>query len=405
MTRTTNISIYLFILNGLHISNEDQIYTIPNHIEDVVCINNKSVDDNIERIYDLMINDANQDDYILNIFDEIINEPTNDIHINKINKKEMKLPNYIFYPELYRHKYQLIMGVYHCIIQIPINNKFVYEYKEVSKLYDNKDLDADKTRTYTYSYLFNQIIRDHKESHIVGLYISNLNDKPLVDKIIPKYNLFNNIEFLGPNEINNNIEPLSFIYPYHNMNDLWNGNIAQYVLGCAISTLLYYKIISYDFAITELSKISSNGTSIWRLLEYCIIHHKMNHKVCVCRFPIKIGYLLICDYLLKNKEKNAYIIFKTCKNTTTNHIYNDHGHTCSILKLNDKLYIADPFFNVFDNIKSLKNIKDYYMIESHTHIDIPFKMNEKGITLKQLKELKGEIRIRPTLSNMSFGGK
>jgi hypothetical protein len=405
MPRTTSISIYLFVLNGLHISNEDQTYNIPAHIDDVVVINNKSVKHKLDSIYNDIINknNKNDDDYIIDIFDEIILEPTNEITVNEINKRELKLPNYIFYPEMYHHKYQLIMGVYNCIIEIPVNKHFSYKYKEISKLYNNSNLDDDKTRTYTYNYLFNYLIRDRSQKHIVGMYISNLNERPLVDKINPKYNIFNNIEFLGPNEINNSIEPLCFNYPYNTINDLWNGNIAQYLVGCGLSTLLYYKLISYEFAISELSKISLYGTSIWRLLEYCVVYNKINTDICVCRFPIRKGYLFIFDYLLQSKMKKPYVIFKSCKNTSPT--FDDRGHTCSILKLNNKLYIVDPFFNTIERVLSVNNIKEYYPIEDHTHIDIPFKLGDKGISLKQVKELNGFVRTRPQLSHMSFGGK
>lgn len=404
MSRTTSIPIYLFILNGLHISKEDQYYDIPDHIEDVVIIND-NVDDKLNDIYNSVIlkNKLDtEDDHILDIFDRVIIEPKRDFVINDLNKRQMKLPTYIFYPELYRHQYQLVMGIYKTVIEIPINNKFSYKYKYIEKLITNEELSKD---SYTYSYMFNMLIKKHKEPCYASFFISNLNSQPLIHKVLPTYTIMNNIEFLGPNEVSNIIRPFGFQYHNNDINNmLWNGNIAQYHIGCGLSTLLYYKLISYEFAINELSKLSKHGTSIWRILEYCIVNNKINKSLCVCRFPIKIGYLFLCDYLLKNKQKKIYIIFRTCNNKDEQHISNDEGHTTSLLKINNDLYNIDPFLNMIEPIKTLKNIDKIYNKFDHTHIDIPFEMNEQGITIKQLKQLKGFIRTRLPLSKMSFGG-
>lgn len=398
MTRTTTIPIYLFILNGLHISKEDQYYDIPDHIEDVVIIN-ESVDEKLNEIYNSVIlkNKLDkEDDHILDIFDKIIMEPKRDSIVNELNQRQMKLPTYIFYPELYRHQYQLVMGIYKTVIEIPINNKFSYKYKYIEKLKTNDELNKD---SYTYSYMFNMLIKKHKEECYVGFFISNLNQQPLTLKVSPTYKISNNIEFLGPNDVGNTIRPFTFQYHHDNLNNMmWNGNIAQYHIGCALSTLLYYNLISYEFAINELSRLSKHGTSIWRLLEYCIINHKINQSLCVCRFPIKIGYLLLCDYLLKHKQKKMYIIFKSCNNR-------DEGHTFSLLKLNNMLYNIDPFLNLIEPIKTFNNLDKIYNKYDHTHIDIPFENHEQGITQKQIKQIKGLVRTRLPLTSMSFGGK
>lgn len=404
MSQSSSIPIYLIILNGLHISNESQYYDIPNHIEDVVVIT-KSVDNTLNEIYNSIIDkNEDEDQKILDIFDRVIQEPTNHIITNKLNHKQIKLPTYIFYPELYRHKYQLIMGIYKTEIEINQNN---YKYKYLSKLDSNYDLDSS---TYTYSMIFNDIIKTNKEKCMVGFFISNLNKEPLVNKIIPSYHNINTIEFLGPNEIDNKIYPYTFPYKSNNITyTFWNGNIAQYYIGCGISTLLYYKLISYEFAINELSKISKYGTSIWRLYEYCIVNQHINKQIGIVRFPIKIGYIFLCDLLFKSKIKKQYIIFRTCINENENNIINDRGHTTSLLKINNRLYNVDPYLNEINEITSLKNIDQYYSIYEkqykHTHIDIPIELNENGITLSQLKQLKGFVRNRLPLNKMNFGGK
>jgi hypothetical protein len=221
--------------------------------------------------------------------------------------------------------------------------------------------------------------------------------------------MFNDIEFLGPNEIDNKIQPFTFSYKSNDIvYNMWNGNIAQYYIGCGISTLLYYKLISYEFAINELSKIGKDGTSMWRLLEYCVVNHHIDKPLGVVRLPIKIGYLFLCDFLLKSKSKKQYIIFRTCINESENHIINDRGHTTSLLKLNNKLYNVDPYLNEFNEIIQLKNIEQYYSLYEnqykHTHIDFPIELDENGITLSQLKQLKGFVRTRSPLTKMSFGG-
>lgn len=407
MYKSKSIPIYLIILNGLHISNENQYYDLPNHIEDVVVIN-KSVDNTLNKIYKSVILENNgdyEDEYILDIFDDIIQEQTNKINKNKIGINQIKLPNYIFYPELYRHNYQLIMGIYKTEIEYNINHEYKYKYLE--KLYSNYDMEYS---SYTYSTIFNDIIKTNKEKCMVGFFISNLNKEPLIDKVNPSYTIFNNIEFLGPNEIDNKIRPLSFPYKSNEISyTMWNGNIAQYYIGCSISTLLYYKLISYEFAINELSKISKYGTSIWRLMEYCIVYNNIKKSIGIVRFPIKIGYLFLCDFLLKSKIKKQYIIFRTCINDKENHIINDRGHTASLLIINNKIYNVDPYLNEFNEIKSLNNIDEYFSIYEkkykHTHIDFPIELNENGITMSQLKQLNGIVRTRLPLNKMSFGGK
>jgi hypothetical protein len=407
MYKSKSVPIYLLILNGLRISNENVYYDIPNHIEDVVVID-KTVDKTINEIYNSIVLENNgdyEDEYILDIFDKIIQEPTNNLNTNKLNKNQIKLPNYIFYPELYRHKYQLIMGVYKTEIEFNLNNE--YKYKYLDKLYSNYDLNYS---SYTYSMIFNEIIKTNKEKCMVGFFISNLNKEPLVDKVKPSYTIFNNIEFLGPNEIDNKIQPYTFPYKGNEIvHTMWNGNIAQYYIGCGISTLLYYKLISYDFAINELSKMSKYGTSIWRIMEYCIINKHIDNPIGIVRFPIKIGYLFLCDFLLKSKIKKQYIIFRTCFNENENNIINDRGHTASLLKLNNRLFNIDPYLNEFNEITTLKNVNEYYSIYEkqykHTHIDFPIELNENGITLNQLKQLKGIVRTRLPLTKMSFGGK
>ncbi len=406
MSKSKSVPIYLIILNGLHISNEHQYYDIPNHIEDVVFIN-KSVDETLNEIYESIVVKNNveyEDEYILDIFDKIIEEPTHNIITNKLNNKQLKLPNYIFYSELYRHQYQLIMGVYKTEIEILPNNQFKYKY--LNKMYSNYDLDSS---SYTYSMIFNKIIKSNKEKCMVGFFISNLNKQPLVDKISPSYTMYNNIEFLGPNEIDNKIQPFTLPYKSNEISyTAWNGSIAQYYIGCGITTLLYYKLISYEFAMNELSKMSKYGTSIWRLYEYCIVNQHINKEIGIVRFPIKTGYLFLCDFLLKSKSKKQYVIFRTCINDEEEHPINDMGHTTSLLKVNNKLYNADPYLNEFTEITLSKKMNEYYSIYEkqykHTHIDIPIELNENGITLTQLKQLKGFVRTRLPLSKMSFGG-
>jgi hypothetical protein len=402
MSRTTTIPIYLFILNGLYISREEQYYDIPSHVDDIVVIND-NVDKTLNDMYQsIVLNNQLENNKILDIFDKIILEPKRDMIKNELDQLQMKLPTYIFYPELYRHQYQLIMGVYKSTIQIQLNPSFSYKYKSIEKLFTNEELNKD---SYTYSYLLNNTIKKHKEKCFVGFFISNLNE-PLTDKINPTYKMINNIEFLGPNEVNHNIKPFTFHYQHKQLNHmLWNGNIAQYHIGCALSTLLYYKLISYEFAINELSKISKNGTSIWRLLEYCIFNDKIKTPLCVCRFPIKIGYLFLCDFLLKSKINKLYVIFRTCNHKNEEDISNEHGHTASLIIINKELYNIDPYLNLIEPITSLTNIDKIYDKFGHTHIDIPFEINEKGISLKQLKQLKGFIRARLPLFKMRFGGK
>ncbi len=406
MSKSKSVPIYLIILNGLHISNEYQYYDIPNHIEDVVVIN-KSVDKTLNEIYESVIvkNKVEyEDEYILDIFDKIIEEPTHNIVTNKLNNKQLKLPNYIFYPESYRHQYQLIMGVYKTEIEIIPNNQFKYKY--LNKMYSNYDLDNS---SYTYSMIFSKIIKSNKEKCMVGFFISNLNEEPLVDKINPSYTIHNNIEFLGPNEIDNKIQPFTLPYKSNEISyTMWNGSVSQYYIGCGITTLLYYKLISYEFAMNELSKISKYGTSIWRLYEYCIVNQHFNKEIGIVRFPIKTGYLFLCDFLLKSKLKKQYVIFRTCINEEEEHLINDMGHTASLLKVNNKLYNADPYLNEFTEITLSKKMNEYYSVYEkqykHTHIDIPIELNENGITLSQLKQLKGFVRTRLPLSKMSFGG-
>ncbi len=405
MSNSKTVPIYLIILNGLQISNEPQFYDIPPHIDEVVVIN-KSVDSTLNEMYQSVIVENHgeyEHEYILDIFDKIIEEPSTNMITNKLNHKQIKLPTYIFYPELYRHQYQLIMGIYKTEIEL---NHQSYKYKYLNKLYSNFDLDQS---SYTYSYIFNEKIKTHKEKCVVGFFISNLNNKPLVDKISPTYHRINDIEFLGPNEIDNKFLPFTFEYkkkeiPY----TTWNGNIAQYYIGCGITTLLYYNLISYEFAIHELSKISRNGSSIWRLMEYAIVHHKVNKQIGVVRMPIKTGFLFLCDFLIKNKSKKQYIVFRTCINESENHIINDRGHTTSLLKLNNKIYLVDPFLNEITEINETTNMSHYYYIYEkqykHTHVDFPIELNDNGITMNELKQLKGFVRTRLPLTRMSFGG-
>lgn len=395
---TETINIYLYILNGLHISNESQYYNVQRNISDVVVIN-KLVDEDINNIYDMIINkkDTINDYYLTDIFDKIIEHPKNDIKENDVNR-QIKLPNYLFYPEQYKHKNQLIMGLYKTTLVVPIKKEFSYYYTNTEKLLSNSDMNG----LYTYNYLF-YMIKDRTQSNVVGFYISNINETPLYDKIRPSYNIYNNIEFLGPNEINNKIYPLIIPFKRDNINEIiWNGNIGQYHLGCALSTLLYHNLISYKFAVNELSKISGNGTSMWRILEYYIINNNINKKLGVFRFPFKIGFLFLIDILMKHKSNNIFIIYKTCNNHEPQKLANDFGHTASIVKLNNNIYNIDAYANKFDLIRDL-NVNKYNLFK-YPYIDIPFELNDNGITLTQLKELKGFVRTRLPLSIVNFGG-
>ncbi len=143
-------------------------------------------------------------------------------------------------------------------------------------------------------------------------------------------------------------------------------------------------------------------------MEYAIVHHKVNKQIGVVRMPIKTGFLFLCDFLIKNKSKKQYIVFRTCINESENHIINDRGHTTSLLKLNNKIYLVDPFLNEITEINETTNMSHYYYIYEkqykHTHVDFPIELNDNGITMNELKQLKGFVRTRLPLTRMSFGG-